>query len=170
MVKGSQSVVDQTFLGSIGVVEKGRCHATIIGFINTYKLLRWRVKDIASGDVRQVLIPVSPLVRHETNRRALLSFAYHLCCMKLVWYSACITGGLGCSNPEENSIIEGGNGRQPEPLTGSTPAAIVTKSNCRKCMLRKRSGRMWALVRRKDVFVRCSPWECWSSYTFIKNT
>lgn len=87
--------------------------------------------------------------------------------MKLVWNSACITGGLGCTKPEENSIIDEGNGRHSEAVTGSTPAAIVTRSG-RKCMVRKIFGevKLWDLTSRKVVSVQVCPWGYRPSYTF----
>jgi hypothetical protein len=51
VIKGGQSVVHQTFLGSIGVIEEGRCQATIEGFVNPNETLRWRIIDEASRDV-----------------------------------------------------------------------------------------------------------------------
>lgn len=62
MIKGGQSVVHQPFLGRVGIIEKGRGQATIEGFINSNEILRWRVIDETSRDVRQVLIPVALLV------------------------------------------------------------------------------------------------------------
>lgn len=57
MTKGSQSVVYQAFLGSIGIVEEGRGQATVVGFVNPYGILRRRVTDVTGGDVRQILVP-----------------------------------------------------------------------------------------------------------------
>lgn len=62
VAKGGQNVVHQTFLGRVGVIEEGRSQATIKGFINSNEILRCRVVDKTSCDVRQVLIPVALLI------------------------------------------------------------------------------------------------------------
>lgn len=62
VAKGGQSVVHQTFLGRVGVIEERRGQATIVGFINPNEILRCRIVDKTSCDVRQVLIPVALLI------------------------------------------------------------------------------------------------------------
>lgn len=62
---GSQSVLHQTFLGGIGVIEEGRGHATIEGFIDTNGVLRRRVIDEASCNVREILVPIAFVSRQQ---------------------------------------------------------------------------------------------------------
>lgn len=62
VAKGGQSVVHQTFLGGVGIIEQGGGQTTIVGFINPNKVLRCRIVDKTSRDVRQVLIPVALLI------------------------------------------------------------------------------------------------------------
>lgn len=100
--------------------------------------------------------------------------AYHLCWMKLASYSALITGGFGCLNSEENSIIEEGNGRQLEALTGRMPAASEMKNSWRKRMIREwkltmDEGRR-LLKRKMVVSVKARPRDCRPLYTSGKHT
>lgn len=174
MIKGGQSVVHQPFLGRVGIIEKGRGQATIEGFINSNEILRWRVIDETSRDVRQVLIPVALLVWKIEVGLVSASVTYHLCWIKLVSYSAFIIGGSGCLNSEENSITEEGKGGQLESLTASTPVANKTESSWRKRMTREwklmidESRRL--LEKKKVVSVKSCPWGCPPLYTSTKLT
>lgn len=60
-IEGRQSILYQSFLGGIGVIEEGRGQTAVEGFVDSNEVLRWGVGYEAGCDVREVLVPVALL-------------------------------------------------------------------------------------------------------------